>query len=180
MAHKPATKAMGNLTLSTPATDPKMGSKSKKKAVADSWDDESSEEDEVPMSATDLHSPSVVSTTADRQGVSAPPPTPSSPANSANPPWHGQVPAMSSMLHSHGGGYVDSAAAARRPEKTDAVAKRMIASALGVKAPKATEEQKAYDRAVREAERKKKEEERELQRKREEETARAKKAMWED
>ncbi|KXJ86114.1 hypothetical protein Micbo1qcDRAFT_168693 [Microdochium bolleyi] len=56
----------------------------------------------------------------------------------------------------------------------------MIASALGVKVPKATEEQKAYDRAVREAERKKREEEREAERKRAEETARAKQAVWDD
>ncbi|CAI4211333.1 unnamed protein product [Parascedosporium putredinis] len=50
----------------------------------------------------------------------------------------------------------------RRPEKTDAVARRMIAGALGVKAPKQTEEQKAYDRAIKEQARKKKEEEREI------------------
>ncbi|KAH7031320.1 uncharacterized protein B0I36DRAFT_363028 [Microdochium trichocladiopsis] len=180
MSNKPATKAMGNLTLATPTTNPPMatGSKSKKKPVADSWEDESS--DEEPMSASALQSPAIVSTTSDKQGVSAPPPTPNSPANPPNAPWHGQAPGLSNMLHPLGGGYADSAAAARRPEKTDAVARRMIASALGVKAPKATEEQRAYDRAVREAEKKKKEEEREAERKRAEETARAKQAVWED
>jgi hypothetical protein len=56
----------------------------------------------------------------------------------------------------------------------------MIASALGVKVPRMTEEQRAYDRAVREKERKKREEEREAERKREKEAERIKAAMWDD
>ncbi|EQB55173.1 hypothetical protein CGLO_04926 [Colletotrichum gloeosporioides Cg-14] len=63
---------------------------------------------------------------------------------------------------------------------TDAVARRMIASALGVKVPKQTEEQKAYDRAVREQERKRREEEKAAERKKQEEMERAKAAIWED
>ena len=67
-----------------------------------------------------------------------------------------------------------------RPEKTDAVARRMIAGALGLKAPRLTEEQKTYDRAVREKERRRKEEERELQKQREQEALKAKQSVWED
>lgn len=68
----------------------------------------------------------------------------------------------------------------KRPEKTDAVARRMIASALGVKAPKLTDEQKAYDRALREKERKKRELEKEEEKKRQAEAEKAKIAIWED
>ena len=50
-----------------------------------------------------------------------------------------------------------------RPEKTDAVAKRMIAGALGVKAPKKTEEQKAYDKAIKEKEIKRRNQEKDNQ-----------------
>ncbi|KAK6957411.1 hypothetical protein Daesc_000196 [Daldinia eschscholtzii] len=74
----------------------------------------------------------------------------------------------------------DSNSANKRPEKTDAVARRMIASALGVRAPRPTEEQRAYDRAVREKERKRREEEKEAEKKRKEEAERAKVAIWED
>ncbi|KAK2932270.1 hypothetical protein FoTM2_006728 [Fusarium oxysporum f. sp. vasinfectum] len=39
----------------------------------------------------------------------------------------------------------------KRPEKTDAVARRMIAAGLGLKAPKQTEEQRAYQRSAKAA-----------------------------
>lgn len=67
-----------------------------------------------------------------------------------------------------------------RPEKTDAVAKRMIAGALGIKAPKKTEDQKKYEAAVREAERTRREREKEEAKRRVEELERAKKAIWDD
>jgi len=67
----------------------------------------------------------------------------------------------------------------RRPEKTDAVAKRMIAGALGIRAPKKTDEQKAYDRAIKEGEMTRRENEREEKRKLEEEREKAKRAIWE-
>lgn len=74
----------------------------------------------------------------------------------------------------------DTTAERKRPEKTDAVARRMIASALGVKAPKQTDEQKAYDRALREQERKRRDAERMAERRRKEEAERAKAAIWDD
>jgi len=68
----------------------------------------------------------------------------------------------------------------RRPDKTDAVARRLIAGALGVKAPKRTEEQKAYDKALKEKEIKRRNVEKaEVVRKREE-AERARVAMWSD
>lgn len=65
-----------------------------------------------------------------------------------------------------------------RPEKTDAAAKRMIAGALGVKAPKRTEEQMAYDKAIREKEVKRRNLEKEAVAKAKEEEEAAKAAVW--
>jgi hypothetical protein len=70
--------------------------------------------------------------------------------------------------------------AARRPEKTDAVAKRLIAGALGVRAPKMTDEQRAYERAGREREAKRRNAEREAAKRAEEEKEKAKVAVWGD
>lgn len=67
-----------------------------------------------------------------------------------------------------------------RPEKTDAVAKRMIAGALGVKAPKKTEEQKAYDKAIKEKEIKRRNQEKEAAARAKEDAERAKAAVWDD
>lgn len=71
-------------------------------------------------------------------------------------------------------------AADRRPEKQTAVAGRLIAGALGIRAPKRTEEQRAYDRAVKEQEIKRRNEEREKAAKAREEEERAKAAIWDD
>ncbi|KAI0828079.1 hypothetical protein F5Y06DRAFT_283449 [Hypoxylon sp. FL0890] len=169
-----AAKAMSDLSLEPPS---KVKSKSKKAApVADSWEDEDVESE-----------PDVISPTLDKEakvdgsGFAAPPPTPASPSYSsgAAPPWQ-PMPAGSPSSFSPPGSPASDASGTRRPEKTDAVARRMIASALGVRAPKPTEEQRAYDRAVREKERKRREEEREAEKKRQEEAERAKAAIWED
>jgi hypothetical protein len=56
----------------------------------------------------------------------------------------------------------------------------MIAGALGVRAPKKTEEQKLYDRAVREKEIKRRNKEKEETARKVEEAERAKAAVWED
>lgn len=66
-----------------------------------------------------------------------------------------------------------------RPATTDAVARRMISAALGVRA-KSTKEQREYDAAVKAAERKKREEERERSRVEEEERERVRRGIWED
>jgi hypothetical protein len=56
----------------------------------------------------------------------------------------------------------------------------MIAAGLGLKAPKQTEEQKAYQKSIREQEKRKKEQEKLEEQRRQEETAKAKAAMWDD
>lgn len=60
------------------------------------------------------------------------------------------------------------------------MAGRLIAGALGVRAPKRTEEEREYDRVVREKEKKRREEERDRERREKEEAERRKKAVWED
>lgn len=68
----------------------------------------------------------------------------------------------------------------RRPEKTTSTANRMIAGALGLKSPKSTEEQRQYDRAVKEAEIKRRNREKEQQAQQKVEDDRARVAMWDN
>ncbi|ETS83729.1 hypothetical protein PFICI_05605 [Pestalotiopsis fici W106-1] len=179
-----ATAALSKLSLDQSKTKP-AASKTKKPAVADSWEDESSEDegegarkeepqedrgDERPKPPT--YNPS---TPAQSSGFAAPPPTPSTPSYNADASWK-------SMMGGAGGssGPGSPEDGRKRPEKTDAVARRMIASALGVKAPRLTDEQRAYDRALRDKERKRREAEKEEEKKRKEDAEKAKLAMWED
>ncbi|MDA4132887.1 MAG: hypothetical protein OK454_07160 [Thaumarchaeota archaeon] len=155
---EPSKQAPG--TKASAAKPPKM-----KKKVADSWEDEdvssSSEEESSPGGQEDKSIPS------------APPPTPRSPTYDPA----GGFASLSPPPLPHGS---DGAGSARRPEKTDAVARRMIAGALGLKTPKMTEEQRAYGKAIEEKERRRRAEERAAEKKRQEEAERAKKAIWED
>ncbi|CAJ2513792.1 Uu.00g019110.m01.CDS01 [Anthostomella pinea] len=172
-------KAMSKLTLDR-STSPKAKPKPTKETqpVADSWEDASSSssdsEEAEPLSTSTNDK---TSTPRQNSGFEAPPPTPSSPSyrnhSGSAPPWQQQQ-----QTTARGSEAADDAP--RRPEKTDAVARRMIASALGVKAPRPTEEQRAYDRALREKERKRKEEERAAERRRLVEAEKAKVAIWED
>lgn len=73
-----------------------------------------------------------------------------------------------------------SGEATARPEKTTQTAARMIAGALGVRAPKRTEEQRKYDKAVRENERKRREREREEEVEKERRREEARRGVWED
>lgn len=68
----------------------------------------------------------------------------------------------------------------KRPEKTTSTANRMIAGALGIKAPKKTDEQRQYDRATKEAEIKRKNREKEQKERERLEDEQAKAAVWDD
>jgi hypothetical protein len=142
----------------------------KKQSVAESWEDEeleSGDETDRPLSPQQS-----------ANYPSAPPPTPISPStsfareNSVNPYGYGTNGSVSSDARTE--------RATSRPEKTDAVAKRLIAGALGVKAPKKTEEQKAYDKAIKEKELKKRNQEKEAAARAKEEAEKAKAAIWDD
>jgi hypothetical protein len=160
--------SIGKLSLS-PQNNRKASTPKKNQPIADSWEDDdfsSGDETDRPISRQ---------SSADYP--SAPPPTP---INGAG---------YSPFEESWGPGgvsYDDSLSRSERtgsntrPEKTDAVAKRLIAGALGVRAPKKTEEQRSYERAVKEKEVKRRNGEKEAKMRAEEEAKRAKAAAWDD
>ncbi|KAF4454543.1 ubiquitin smt3 [Fusarium austroafricanum] len=143
------------------STKPITNKKKAKQVVADSWED--SDSDSEPEAESESNKPTPSATPA------PPPPTPMSPAGGLS--W--ESPTGSA-------GYRAGADPDRRPEKTDAVARRMIAAGLGLKAPKQTEEQRAYQKSVREQEKKRREQEREEEKKRQAEVEKAKAAIWDD
>ena len=66
----------------------------------------------------------------------------------------------------------------RRPEKSTAVASRLIAGALGVRAPKKTEDQRAYERGIKEQEVRRRNREKEQREKERLEDEKAKESVW--
>lgn len=140
-------------------------SKSKKKeVVVDSWDDD----DDSSGSENETVTPSLASPTV----PSAPPPTPFNATYGSIPDWKDAGESGSASARG-----IDPS---KRPEKTDAVARRMIAAGLGLKAPKQTDEQKEYQRSIREQEKKKKEQEREEEQRKRDEIEKAKASVWDD
>ena len=168
------TKADSNIDKFGPSTakavnpQKRVGRKLKHQ-VADSWEDESisssssAAEDHEDIEECASEAPFSTFTS---QGTHAPPPTPISPQ-------------LSTPILPFPSADTSAAAPRIRPEKQTAVANRMIAGALGLRAPRRTEEQRAYDRAIQEKEMKKREREREGEKRKKEEEERAKKAVWE-
>ncbi|KAH7248805.1 uncharacterized protein BKA55DRAFT_386438 [Fusarium redolens] len=160
--------SLKNLSIDTedePATTSKKPAPKKKtkKVVADSWEDSDSDSDAEPEAESQSNKPTPTATPA------PPPPTPMSPVGGL--PWE----SPSGSPGPRAGADPD-----KRPEKTDAVARRMIAAGLGLKAPKQTEEQRAYQRSVREQEKKRREQEKEEEKKRQADVEKAKAAIWDD
>ncbi|CAG7944873.1 unnamed protein product [Penicillium nalgiovense] len=149
---------------STPKSNPKIP----RKPVADSWEDEadlsaSEGEDTKPR---DEDATPVLSPTISAEGPLGPPSTPISPQTSN--PWTARAASPTSAREPP----------ARRPEKQTAVAERMIAGALGIRAPKRTEQQRAYDRSIKEQEIRRRNREREEKAKAKEEEEKMKASMW--
>jgi len=178
-ASRRITSSLSGLTLkpSAPAGNKgaKAGTPKKPDPVADSWEDDS---------GSDTESPSGRDRGVDEMnaGTQAPPPTPISP--NYNTSGSRPFPPITGASPTYPPGFDEDDAPGsgpiKRPEKTDAVARRMIAGALGMRAPKQTEEQRAYDKALREKERKRREEEREQERRRQAEAEKAKQSVWDD
>lgn len=163
-------------------------------AVADSWEDEISsggeegEQEEYSSEAEQEQiikaKPGIDSLAAKSEGPLAPPPTPSTYHNAGEddydtaPQWGRLLPTStgSSTVGENRNSEMRSPRA--RPEKQTAVANRMIAGALGIRAPKRTEEQRAYDRAVKEKEIKRRNKEKEEEAKAKQAEERAKAAIW--
>lgn len=173
-------------------------SKKSKEPVADSWEDEDVSDDEAAAAEEEEQGQSKdADADADAAGTSTPsslatpavpPPTPASPLGYESPhEWaslasQSQSQSQSPMATtaSASGTGSGSGTPARRPEKTDAVARRLIAAGLGIKAPRQTEEQRAYQRSVREQEKKRREEAKAEEERRRAEEEKAKMAVWED
>lgn len=144
--------------------------------VADSW--EEAADSPSPSSSVSLSPPQ---TPASASLPQAPPPTPITSFHPSSSRAHDlsglQFPAGSATRQAppkEGGSQSN-----HRPEKQVAVAGRLIAGALGVKAPPKSEEARAYERAVREKEKKRLAREREGTRMEVEEAERAKRDIWE-
>ncbi|MCJ1367373.1 hypothetical protein MMC16_006506 [Acarospora aff. strigata] len=138
-----------------------------RQSIVESWEDDLSSGDDTEKE----HGRGVADI------PNAPPPTPVSPTFSSA--WN----ETDSATQRAPGRIDDGGSPYRstfRPEKQTAVAGRLIAGALGIRAPKKNEEQKAYDKAVKEKEIRKLNGEREAQARAKQDAERAKAAIWEE
>lgn len=139
--------------------------------MADSWEDD---EGASSSASSDLDT---ATQTRLSSASMAPPPTPISPSGRSGDIRRGFPPTYNSPSS---GSAAEAQLPSSRPEKSAAVAGRMIAGALGVKAPRKTEEARAYERAVRQKQLEKNSRDREERRKEEERRQHALKQVWED
>lgn len=164
MPHSDVESTLDRLSLSDVQKPP---APNKNDAVADSWEEDMSSgedtEKDAPPRGEDF--------------PRAPPPTPISPTSQFA--WSGtDSTGLCSPGPTSDGG--SPSRPSSRPEKQTAVAGRLIAGALGVRVPKKTEEQKAYDRAMKEKEVKRRNKEREAQARAKHDAERAKAAVWDE
>ncbi|WPG99024.1 Hypothetical protein R9X50_00182900 [Acrodontium crateriforme] len=152
----------------------------------DSWEDEADNAVITTESSSGRESP------AGHPGP--PPPTPASPRNALSPVQSPKSMAATSpyqVFPSQGpNGQFDPShyrsptapvgSEERRPEKSTAVASRLIAAGLGVKAPRRTKEEREYDQAMRLQEKKKRDQIKEEEERRKKEAEKAKQAIWDD
>lgn len=174
--------------------------KSRKAEPAESWEDEVGEEEE-DNSANNNNDDNNLEE-EDRKSISTPirpnfpgppPPTPSSPTEAQKRDLQyqnfgplsyydtGTPPSSASLSrgNSNSGGSGDTPPE-RRPDKTTAVASRLIAAGLGQRAPKRTPEQREYDQAMKVQEKKKRDKAKAEEEQKRRDTEAAKKAIWDD
>jgi hypothetical protein len=149
-----------------------------------SWEDEDLDDGSVTQPPVEGDAPSLKSGKPTDPALGPPPPTPISPGGQyvdwspaqvlggGRPSARPYSPASPSTVQS------DLDRDRRRPEKSTAAASRMIAAGLGVKPQKKTEEQKQYDRAVREQEMKRRNREKEEREREREADEKIKAAVW--
>lgn len=153
-----------------------MSLPSQPSATPDSWEDEDSEQGDTPVEAP---GPSLKQITSN-DGPAPPPPTPISPQSGdgfASRKWEATS-NLDSGRPTPRYSQPEQPTTEKRPEKTTAAANRFIAGALGIKAPKKTDEQKQYDNAMREAEIKRRAREKELKEKERLADEEAKNSVW--
>lgn len=181
-------RTLSDLKLSSKAPQ-KPKAKPKSAPVADSWDEDLSGSDTETETETSSLSRatskdtasklSPINTASSDEPPNPPPPTPASPTPFEfpdNTPYAQQRNVAIEGNRARGG--ADSPQ--RRPEKTTAVAGRLIAGALGVRPPKRTEEEREFDKAMREKERKRREDERNREKLDKEKAAERARSVWED
>ncbi|RMZ78722.1 hypothetical protein DV737_g3738, partial [Chaetothyriales sp. CBS 132003] len=139
--------------------------------VADSWEDEADGDVEAPTGL------SLRRVGSDGAGTCPPPPTPIHSEAGSRYDWSAAG-VLGGGRPQPLGSQAEADSERRRPEKSTAAAGRMIAASLGIKAPKKTEEQRQYERAVREQEIKRKNREKEAREREREEDEKAKAAVW--
>ena len=161
---------MSGLRIDLPYNPKAMPTKNHE-AVVDSWEDDEPDDTSNNQTPTEGPGPSLKPVKSLDPALGPPPPTPISPGGQyvdwspaqvlggGRPSTRPYTPTTPPMQ-------TDADQDRRRPEKTMASASRMIAAGLGIKPQQKTDEQKQYDRAVREQEikrrnREKKEKERE-------------------
>lgn len=173
---RPSADDLTKLSKLTISTSPKHKGK-KVEAVADSWEDADSGSD-TETEETGVEERLAQMKTNDPPHV--PPPTPASPTtpdipNTAYGPRGEQLKSdpYSSVQPSRERG---TRTPERRPDKTTSVAARLIAGGLGVRAPRRTEEQREYDKAMKEKEKKRRDD----ARKAKDDEEKAKRSVWED
>jgi hypothetical protein len=159
-------------------------SKAKKEKVADSWEDDlsSGSDTETEREQVPTASATITPSTSNSEEPLAPPPTPVSPQEGLpqKQTWDAGVhpnPYSANPSATSASGR-SSGLPRARPEKQTAVANRLIAGALGIRAPKRTEEQRAYDRAIKENEIRRRNRAKEEEAKAKQEEERVKAAVW--
>jgi hypothetical protein len=149
--------------------------------IAESWEDEDLDSDaQTPTEATGPELKQVISNDGP---PNPPPPTPISMTPGSPYDWSAAgVLGGGRPRRVNGSGpgtpRSDSDSERKRPEKTTAVAGRMIAASLGIKAPKKTEDQRQYERAMKEQEIKRRNREKEEKERERAEDEKAKAAVW--
>ncbi|POS85397.1 hypothetical protein EPUL_001844 [Erysiphe pulchra] len=161
------TNGLSKLSIN-PQTPKKHSSKKvSRNPISESWEDEiSSGDDEQVECPRSPKQPTLY--------PSAPPPTPISPITQhcIDTPFDYNVMGISMARNEQRN--------TLRPDKTDAVARRLIAGALGKKPQPQTEEQRAYEAAMKGKEMKRRAEEKMALAKALEDAEQSKKAMWSD
>jgi hypothetical protein len=183
---QPSAKALqSSLSKLHIAQNGKGPARSKKAEPVDSWEDEADED----SSDTETES-ETVRPDSSLDSPAPPPPTPSSPSwttphtSSSSPyqtfPPYGLDAKASSNPNSGRSTPGSRGSDDKRPEKSTAVASRLIAAGIGQKAPKRTKEQREYDQAMKVQEKKKRDHAREEEDRKKREKEQALKDVWND
>lgn len=168
-----------------------------KTSPAESWEDEDTPSSSDTETA-DTPPTSAITLSSSYDIPAPPPPTPASPSTTlpwtsntlsnttpnsqyhSTPPYgfdgtNDDVPTSSSSSK-RGTSNADD----KRPEKSTAVASRLIAAGIGQKAPKRTREQREYDQALKVQEKKKRDAIKEEEERKKRDLELARRAIWED